>query len=38
MVGGDMTCVARFYRRFVPLADKHYDDRFEELRQKGLIE
>ena len=38
LFGGDKTGDARFYRRFVPLADRLYDDHLQELRQEGLIE
>ena len=38
LVGGDKTGRDRFYQRFVPLADKLYDEHLQELREEGLIE
>ena len=37
LIGGDKTGDARFYRRYVPLADKLYDEHLKELREEGLI-
>ena len=37
LIGGFKTDGARFYRRFVPIADRLYDQYLEELRQEGLI-
>ena len=38
LIGGDKTGDNRFYKRFVPLADKLYDVHLKELREEGLIE
>ena len=38
LIGGDKTGDKRFYRRYVPLADKLYDEHLKELRKEGLIE
>ena len=38
LVGGDKTGDERFYRRYVPLADKLYDEHIEELKREGLIQ
>ena len=37
-IGGDKTGDNRFYKRFVPLADRLYDEHLKELREEGLIE
>ena len=37
LIGGDKTGDNRFYRRYIPIADKLYDDYIEELRREGLI-
>ncbi|MCY3542928.1 MAG: type II toxin-antitoxin system RelE/ParE family toxin [Chloroflexi bacterium] len=37
LIGGDKTGDDRFYRRYIPIADKLYDDYIEELRREGLI-
>ena len=37
LIGGDKTGNDRFYKQYVPLADKLYDEHLEELRQEGLI-
>jgi len=37
LIGGDKTGDGRFYRRYVPLADKLYDEHLQELREEGLI-
>ena len=37
LIGGDKTGDNRFYRRYIPMADKLYDDYIEELRREGLI-
>lgn len=37
LIGGDKTGDDRFYERYVPLADKLYDEHLEELRKEGLI-
>ena len=38
LIGGDKTGDNRFYDRFVPLADRLYDEHLKELREEGLIE
>ncbi len=38
LIGGDKTGDNRFYKRFVPLADRLYDVHLKELRKEGLIE
>ena len=38
LIGGDKTGDERFYRRFVPLADRLYDEHLRELRDEGAIE
>ena len=38
LIGGDKTGDNRFYKRFVPLADRLYDEHLRELREEGLIE
>ena len=37
-VGGDKTGDDRFYERFVPLADRLYDEHLKELKDKGSIQ
>ena len=37
LIGGDKTGDTRFYRRYVPLADKLYDEHLRELKEEGLI-
>ena len=37
LIGGAKTRNARFYKRYVPIADRLYDDHLKELRQEGLI-
>lgn len=37
LIGGDKTGNDRFYARYVPIADKLYDEHLEELRREGLI-
>ena len=37
LIGGDKTGNARFYKHYVPVADRLYDVHLEELRQEGLI-
>ena len=37
LIGGDKTGNDRFYKQYVPLADKLYDEHLEELREEGLI-
>ncbi len=38
LIGGDKTGNNRFYKRFVPLADRLYDEHLKELRDEGAIE
>ena len=35
-IGGDKTGDDRFYERFVPVADRLYDEHLEQLRKAGL--
>jgi len=37
LIGADKTGDDRFYERYVPLADKLYDEHLKELRKEGLI-
>ena len=37
LIGGDKTGNDRFYRDYVPVADKLYDEHLEELQKEGLI-
>src|SRR6185312_3720952 len=37
LIGGDKTGDDRLYERYVPLADRLYDDHLDELRAEGLI-
>jgi hypothetical protein len=37
LIGGDKTGKTRWYREFVPLADRLYDEHLETLRREGLI-
>ena len=37
LIGGDKTGDDRFYERFVPVADRLYDEHLEELRKEGLL-
>ncbi|MYC36491.1 MAG: addiction module toxin RelE [Chloroflexi bacterium] len=37
LIGGAKTDGDRFYRQYVPIADRLYDRYLEELRQEGLI-
>ena len=37
LIGGNKTGDDRFYMRYVPIADKLYDEHMEELRREGLI-
>ncbi len=37
LIGGDKTGNARLFQRYVPVADRLYDDHLEALRQEGLI-
>ena len=38
LIGGDKTGDNRFYKRFVPLADRLSDEHLRELKEEGLIE
>lgn len=38
LIGGDKTGNDRWYRTFVPVADKLYDEHLETLRKEGLID
>ena len=37
LIGGDKTGNTHFYREYVPIADRLYDEHLEELRDEGLI-
>ena len=37
LIGGEKTGNDRFYRQYVPIADRIYDRHLDDLRQKGLI-
>jgi len=37
LTGGDKTGNRRWYRQFVPIADRMYDEHLEALREEGLI-
>lgn len=37
LIGGDKTGDNRFYRRYIPIADRLYDEYIEELRREGLL-
>jgi hypothetical protein len=37
LIGSDKTGDARFYERFIPIADRLYDIYLEEIKQEGLI-
>ena len=38
LIGGSKTGNDRFYKQYVLLADRLYDEHLEELKRKGLIE
>jgi len=38
LIGGDKTGNDRWYREFVPVADRLYDQHLETLRKEGLID
>jgi hypothetical protein len=38
LVGGDKTGNKRFYKQYIPVADKLYDEHIKELKKEGLIE
>ena len=37
LIGGDKTGDNRFYQRYVPIADRLYDEYIEELRREGFL-
>jgi hypothetical protein len=37
LTGGDKTGDNRFYEKYIPMADRLYDQYIEELRQEGLL-
>ena len=37
LIGGDKTGDNRFYERFVPFADRLYDEHLKELKEEGAI-
>lgn len=37
-IGGDKTGSNRWYEKFVPLADRLYDEHLAELKKEGLID
>ena len=37
LIGGDKTGNKRFYKQFIPVADRLYDEHLEELRSEGVI-
>lgn len=37
LIGGDKTGDDRFYERFLPIADRLYDEHIEQLRKEGLL-
>lgn len=38
LIGGNKTGNSRWYREFVPRADRLYDEHLEELKREGLID
>jgi hypothetical protein len=38
LIGGDKTGNERWYERYVPIADRLYDEHLHELRKEGLID
>ena len=38
LIGGIKTDDKKFYKKFIPLADRLYDDHVEALRREGLID
>jgi hypothetical protein len=38
LIGGDKTGQRRWYKQFVPLADRLYDEHLETLRKEGLLD
>ena len=37
LIGGDKTGDDRFYQRYIPIADRLYDEYIQELRRDGLL-
>jgi hypothetical protein len=37
LIGGDKTGNARWYEKFVPTADRLYDEHLDELRKEGKL-
>lgn len=37
LMGGDKTGQDRFYKKYIPIADKLYDDHITDLTQEGLL-
>lgn len=37
LIGGDKTGDNRFYEKYIPIADRLYDEYLEELQQEGLL-
>ena len=37
LIGGDKTGDNRFYQRYIPIADRLYDEYIEELRREGFL-
>lgn len=37
LIGGDKTGDNRFYEKYVPIADRLYDEYLEELQKEGLL-
>jgi len=38
LIGGDKTGDDRWYKKYVPIADRLYDEHLEQLRREGLID
>ena len=38
LLGGDKTGDRRWYKKYVPIADRLYDEHLEHLRKEGLID
>ena len=36
LIGGDKTGDSQFYERYIPIADRLYDEHLQELRKEGL--
>ncbi len=37
LIGGDKTGHSQFYERYIPIADRLYDEHLDELRKEGMI-